>query len=205
MRVLLDGTQCTFSADSIGAAIEQGVHEAQSHGRIVVQINVDDKPMELQQLQDEGFIQQTASEVSITSLTEQELLLSTLDLGQSAIEVAQGHFTKAAELIQSGKTPVAMNEMSQGIELWKTVEETVFREAVTKIDHPEVKKELGMHVESLRGALETIQKAITAKDLVSLGDTLLYEFPDTSRNWARFLGRCAEHVGAFGNQEEASK
>ena len=191
MRVLLDGTKCMFSADSIASAIEQGVEQAHAQGRIVVQIDVDHQPMELEQLQDEAFTARNAEEVSITSLTEAELLLSSLDLGRSAIEVAQEHFNKAAQMIQSGNTSPGMNEMSQGIDLWKTVEETVFREAVVQIRNSEIQLELNTHVENLRKALETIQTSINAGDLVSLGDSLLYEFPDTSREWSEFLGRCA--------------
>ncbi|MAJ46515.1 MAG: hypothetical protein CBC35_04315 [Planctomycetes bacterium TMED75] len=194
MRVLLDGTQCMFSADSIAAAIEQGVEQAHAQGRIVVQVDVDHQPMELEQLQDEAFTAGTADEVSITSLTEAELLLSSLDLGRSAIEVAQDHFNKAAQMIQSGNTSPGMNELSQGIDLWKTVEETVFREAVVQIRDSEIQLELNTHVENLRKALETIQASINAGDLVSLGDSLLYEFPDTSREWSDFLGRCALHL-----------
>jgi hypothetical protein len=194
MRVLLDGTQCSFSAETIATAIEQGVEQAHALGRVVVQIDIDNQTMELEQLQDQGYTSQSAGEISLTSLTEYELLLSSLDLGQSAIEVAQQHFTKAAQLIQTGNTPLAMTEMSQGIELWQTVEETVFREAVPKIQHPDIPQQLEVHVNSLRSALSTVQTAMNAGDMVSLGDILLYEFPETSQEWARFLENCAVHL-----------
>lgn len=202
MHVLLDGTKCTFAADSIAAAIEQAVEQAHALGRIVVQVDVDHQPMELEQLQDQAFTAGTADEISITSLTEAELLLSSLDLGRSAIEVAQDHFNKAAQMIQLGNTSPGMNELSQGIDLWKTVEETVFREAVVQIRNSEIQLELNTHVENLRKALETIQTSINAGDLVSLGDSLLYEFPDTSREWSDFLGRCALHLTEDQTSEE---
>lgn len=194
MRVLLDGTKCTFSAETIATAIEQGVEQAHSLGRVVVQIEVDKQTMELEQLQDQNYTKQRASEVSLTSLTEHELLLSSLDLGQNAIEVAQEHFTRAAQLIQTGNTPLAMQEMSHGIELWQTVEETVFREAVPQIGHPDIPSKLEIHISNLRTALSTVQSAINTGDMVSLGDILLYEFPDTSREWARFLESCAAYL-----------
>ena len=191
MRVLLDGTKCTFSADTIAKAIEQGVEQAHALGRVVVQVEVDAQPLELEQLQDQAYTSRAAGEVCLTSLTEQELLLSSLDLGQNAIEVAQEHFTKAARLIQTGNTPEAMQEMSQAIDLWQTVEETVFREAVPQIRQPEIDRQLEIHIGNLRSALSTVQTAINAGDMESLGDILLYEFPDTSREWTRFLEGCA--------------
>ena len=194
MRILLDGTKCTFSAETIATAIEQGVEQAHSLGRVVVQIDVDDRTMELEQLRDSAFTSQGAREISITSLTERELLLSSLDLGQSAIEVAQIHFTKAAQLIQSGNTQDAMKEMSEGIELWQTVEQTVFRETVPQIGHPDIPEQLEAHVRTLRSALSTLQTAITGGDMVSLSDILLYEFPETSQEWARFLASCATQL-----------
>ena len=189
MRILFDGTPCTFSADTIGEAVAQGTEHANSAGRVIIEISVDGQTLDIEDGIQEDAV---AEEISFTSLTPDELLLATLELGERAIESAQENFNRAAQLIQSGDRAQAHLELKQGIDLWKTVEETVFREIIPEIPHQD--KALGDRVSELRNSLDAIMTAIANNDVAALSDTLLYEFPRTSAGCASFLKQCSETV-----------
>ena len=200
MRILLDGTECPGAADSVGAAVELGMDEAREQGRVVVQIDVDGRTLAMEQLQDAGFLSGGAELVEVTSLTEREMLLAALELGRNAIEVSQVHFTRSAELIQAGDRPAALAELGTGIELWRTVEGTVFRDAVPKVPLASLEARLETHLAELRTALETMSTAVGTGDLVALSDALMYEFPRTSATWTEFLGECIRSVEEQGTR-----
>ncbi|MEC8734642.1 MAG: hypothetical protein VXX86_06680, partial [Planctomycetota bacterium] len=188
------------AADSIGAAMELGMDQARDRGRVVVQIDVDGRPIAMEQLRDEGFLSEGAELVEVTSLTEREMLLAALELGRNAIEVSQVHFTRSAELIQAGDRPAALAELGTGIELWRTVEGTVFRDAVPKVPLASLEARLETHLAELRTALETMSTAVGTGDLVALSDALMYEFPRTSATWTEFLGECMRSVEEQGTR-----
>ena len=201
MRILLDGTECAGAADSVGAAVGLGMDEARDRGRVVVQIDVDGRTLAIEQLHDAGFLSGGAEVVEVTSLTEREMLLAALELGRNAIEVSQGHFTRSAELIQAGDQATALVELGNGIELWRTIEETVFRDAVPRVPLASLEARLGTHLAELRTALETMSTAVGTGDLVALSDALMYEFPRTSATWTEFLGECMRSVEKHGTSK----
>lgn len=180
--------------------MELGMDQARDRGRVVVQIDVDGRPIAMDQLRDEGFLSEGAELVEVTSLTEREMLLAALELGRNAIEVSQVHFTRSAELIQAGDRPAALAELGTGIELWRTVEGTVFRDAVPKVPLASLEARLETHLAELRTALETMSTAVGTGDLVALSDALMYEFPRTSATWTEFLGECMRSVEEQGTR-----
>jgi hypothetical protein len=188
----MDGTTCAFSARTIGEAIERATDHAQTIGRVLIEVDVDGRTLDADDLDEADSLGVSPEEIAFTSLSPEELLLATLDLGEQAIESAQVSFKQAAELIQSGDTDRAFGELKQGIDLWKTVEETVFREAIPEV--PGHEKALEERIAELRHSFDSIKRAIATSDLAALSDALLYEFPQTSSECASLLKECSETV-----------
>ncbi|HAW94915.1 MAG: hypothetical protein CMJ33_06250 [Phycisphaerae bacterium] len=197
MRILIDGQDSGLSAETIPEALKQGMDAVDSTGRIVVEIALDGSPLDAEQLESGAYETSAAETLSLMSLAPNELLLATFELGRNAIDAAQKHFHSAAEMIQAGDDAGAMNELHEGIELWCTIDQTVFREAVPKIAElggDQTPDGLERHVGELKDALESIKSAIESSDFAGLSDALMYEFPETSAGWSTFLGNCSQVV-----------
>ena len=191
MRILLDGTPCELQVGSIRDAVEQVTEQALASGRVIIQVDVDGREMD-------------PGELAFSSLTPDELLLATFELGEQAIESAQTSFEQAATLIQSGEGEKALDELRKGIDLWKTVEETVLREAVPELEGQEAALE--DRIEDLRASLNSIREAMMSRDMTALSDALLYEFPRTSAECSSFLKECSDSIntGRTGDQESSA-
>ena len=197
MRILIDGQDSGLSAETIPEALKQGMDAVDSTGRIVVEIALDGSPLDAEQLESGAYETSAAETLSLMSLAPNELLLATFELGRNAIDAAQKHFHSAAEMIQAGDDAGAMNELHEGIELWCTIDQTVFREAVPKIAElggDQTPDGLERHVGELKDALESIKSAIESSDFAGLSDALMYEFPETSAGWSTFPGNCSQVV-----------
>ena len=196
MRIVIDGQDSGLSAETVSEALRQGMEAVDSTGRIVIEIALDGSPLDGKQLESGAYENTTAETISLTSLAPNQLLLATFELGRNAIEAAQKHFHSAAEMIQSGNDAGAMHELHEGIELWCTIDQTVFRDAVPKISElggDQTPEGLERHVGELKDAW-SIRNAIESSDFAGLSDALMYEFPETSAGWSTFLGNCSRVV-----------
>lgn len=204
MRILIDGHDSGLTAETVPEALERGMNAVDSSGRIVVEIALDDQPLDAEELGNGSYENLSAKTVALTSLAPNDLLLATFELGRNAIEAAQQHFHAAAKMIQSGNDANAMNELHEGIDLWCTIDQTVFREAVPRIadfGDDQTPDGLERHVQELKDALESIRAAIESSDFAGLSDALMYEFPETSAGWSKFLGHCSEVVTNHSEKE----
>jgi hypothetical protein len=200
MRITLDGSQCeNLNPTTIAEAIEGGCERAHQLGRVVVQIDVDDRTVDPSELGDPEFTTGTADAVALTSLEPSEVLVVSLDLGRKAIEAANEQFGLAARALQAGDTAAATPLLQEGLELWQTLDEHVLREAVPTIlanaPGAPTTEVFGSLVGELETALKTIKQAIAAGDFTALSDCLLYEFPETTGRWNDFLTKCSEALG----------
>ena len=204
MRILLDGTPCELQVGSIRDAVEQVTEQALASGRVIIQVDVDGREMDLDELEGGLDGMNLPGELAFSSLTPDELLLATFELGEQAIASAQTSFEQAATLIQSGEGEKALDELRKGIDLWKTVEETVLREAVPELEGQEAALE--DRIEDLRASLNSIREAMMSRDMTALSDALLYEFPRTSAECSSFLKECSDSIntGRTGDQESSA-
>ncbi len=200
MRITLDGSQCEdLNPTTVAEAIEGGCARAHQLGRIVVQIEVDDRTLDAAELGDPIITAGTAEAVALTSMEPTEVLKATLDLGRNAVEAANEQFAEAARHLQAGETAQATAPLQEGLELWQTLDEHVLREAVPAVlasgPNAPTEEAFGRLVAELEIALKTIKQAVASGDLTALSDCLLYEFPETTKSWIEFLTRCSNALG----------
>jgi len=203
MRITLDGNPCDCpQATTVGEAVESACQTAHQQGRIVVQVDVDGRTLDAVELGDPDMTGATAETVDLTSLEPRQVLAASLDLGLHAIEAANEQFAAAAHALQSGSAPDATAPLQEGLQLWQTLDEHVLREAVPTILHtmmePADAEEFEGLVKSLHAELASMHGALTTGDPSSLGDALLYEFPETAARWRTFFERCAVAVRESG-------
>ena len=106
MRTTLDGQPCDFNATSAAEAIDRASTMAADAGRLVIQINVDDRALTEAEIANRADLSDSVQHIEITSLEPQQLLAKTLALGAETIQAAGDLFAQAAASIQSG----AVNE-----------------------------------------------------------------------------------------------
>ena len=209
MRITLDGNPCDCpQATTVGEAVESACQTAHQQGRIVVQVDVDGRTLDAAELADPQTNGATAESVALTSLEPRQVLAASLDLGLHAIEAANEQFAIAAHALQSGSAADATAPLQEGLQLWQTLDEHVLREAVPTILHtmmePSDAEQFEGLVKSLHSELASLHAALTSGDPSSLGDALLYEFPETAARWKAFFDRCAEAVKQSGTGETES-
>ena len=197
MHITLDGNTCEdLEASTIGEAIEVACNRAHEAGRIVVQVDVDDRTLDASELGDPQITSGTAGKVALTSLEPRAVLRASVDLGINAVEAANERFRTAAQALQSGKRDDAHEPLQEGLELWQTLDEHVLREAIPTvlmtIAGTPGQEAFGALVEELEQALSTIRAAMVAGDGAALSDSLLYEFPGTAERWKDFFSKCLE-------------
>ena len=203
MRITLDGSHCeNLNPATIGEAIESGVQRAHELGRVVVQIDVDERTLDAAELGDPSITAGTAEAVALTSLAPGEVLLASLELGRNAIEAANEQFALAAHALQGGEAENAVAPLQEGLELWQTLDQHVFRETVPTVlsGTPGAPAEGDFNglVAELEQALQTIKQVLASGDLTALSDCLLYEFPQTTTRWDEFLTECTNALQSAG-------
>ena len=203
MRITLDGNTCEdLDASTIAEAIEGGCTLAHEAGRIVVQVDVDERTLDVAELGDPEFTGGRAETVALTSLEPREVLLASLELGTNAVDAANERFALAAHALQAGNAGEAAAPLQEGLELWQTLDEHVLREAVPTVLNSTpgapTHDEFNALVQALEEALATIRQAIGSGDSSALSDSLLYEFPETATRWTDFFSKCTKALDGSG-------
>ncbi len=191
MQVYLDERQCDVSAECVGEAILAGAALAETHGRMIVEVEVDGTRWTERELGAPERANFIAEEVRLTSADPVELVSSTFTDAADALDEADALHREAAELIQLDQQRKAMEKLGQALSIWMAVQQTVEKGAtLMQVDLDDVKlseSTAQSAVEQLGIQLNAIKAAVEMEDPVQLSDSLLYELPDVVEQWRSLL------------------
>lgn len=193
LRIWIDDQPCDVSAANPLAAVNAAATVAQSRGRMIVDITLDGVPVDISDLETSvraGASLAAEHEIRITTAEPADLVSQVLRDAAGALEEADALQQSAAESIQAGRLPQAMESLSAALGIWSSVQQALAVGAqVPGLDlmaelasdhHQQALARLNTHLRAIRQALE-------ARDPVGLSDTLLYDLPDVVVQWRSLL------------------
>jgi hypothetical protein len=192
LRIVIDDQPCEIAAGAYMQAVNAAAAVVQERGRMIIEVAIDGETVELCELEklDTNCQSTTTSEIQITTAEPVELVGQVLKDAAAALEEADSLQQSAAESIQAGKLPQAMQSLSIALGIWSSVQQALAVGAqVPGLDlvvelasdhHQQAVERLNTHLRAIRAALES-------RDPVGLSDTLLYDLPDVVVQWRSLL------------------
>ncbi|MEE2895665.1 MAG: hypothetical protein VX726_07970 [Planctomycetota bacterium] len=191
MRVLIDDSPCDTEATTIGEAVAAAAEAAERAGRLVCEVLVDGALLSEEELQQSATLARAASEVQLVTTTMDALLKDVFVPAAEALSETAVAQQEAAELIQSGRIAEGMNSLRGVMETWVSIREAVEKGLVLAdleaedlvvdgIALPEAIGRLGVRLGGLKSA-------IANEDVSATCDCLLYDLPESTREWTTVL------------------
>jgi hypothetical protein len=200
MRILLDDRVCELDAPSIGAAVAAVADLAERDGRKIIEVFVDGEAWGDKELGDVVRLADAADEVRVTSVRPAELVRETFLHAASALLEAETLQRNAAKLLQADQTRDGFDALMQALSIWVNIHKaTVQGLQFGQLDPRSVETAEGSFddaVTDLNQRLSGLRDAMQNQDIVAVCDTLLYEFPVTTRRWASLLAELARRADA---------
>ena len=195
MRVLLDDQPCTTEVTTIGEAVAVAADAAEQAGRLVVEVRVDGTPLSEEELQEHGRLESGADEVQLLTTTMNALLGETFTHAAEALVEADAIQQQAAEQMQAGNPADGMQRLLEALEIWGGIRDAVVKGlALADISPEEIRiEEVGLPdaIGALQVRLGGLKAAMVAEDVAATCDCLLYDLPESTREWTTILAGLA--------------
>lgn len=205
MRVWLDETECDFHPDSVAQAIEYGAEVAERQGRLIIDVQVDGASWTESQIEQSRQLAAPAEEVRMLSSDPVELVRHTWSDAAEALAEADARQREAAHMIQADRNTEAMEQLSEVIDVWGSVQKAVSlgsQALAIDLDQESIEgTPVTEYVERLGQQLRTLRDALQQEDPIGVSDTLLYDLPQTIADWRELLSHL--HDRAERRDEEA--
>ena len=191
MQILLDEVPCNVDAGTVGEAIESASDLARQRGRLIVDVTVDGSRLTEADLASSRCHRETAEIIRFTSADPAEIVTHTFQDAEEALTEADELQREAAELLQSDMHTVAMDKLNEAIAIWLSVQEALAKGAqVMGLDLDTVHVDgtpVPEVIQRLNERLKTVRRSLQERDVITLADTLLYEFPQVVEQWRGLL------------------
>lgn len=125
MRVMLDDTPLEVARPTLACAIETGIEQARSAGRIVIEIALDGEALTDEQLGSPSEEEMPGAEVALKTAEPIALVRTTLMESRDALADAIHMQKQAAAMIHAGQTREAMDSLGEALGLWQAVQQVV--------------------------------------------------------------------------------
>ncbi|MEY3022997.1 MAG: hypothetical protein RIS86_2195 [Planctomycetota bacterium] len=203
MRITLDDFETTLQARTVGAALEEAAGIVGRNGRMIVEVEVDGAAWTEEDLANPEFASRPAGELRIGTAHPAELLRDTFAHAAEAVLNAEEIQRNAAKLLQANRTREGFDGLLQALAIWGSAQTAVSRGLELGVLSRESVGARGIDLDGAIAALDarlrTLRDAMAAADQTAVSDCLLYEFPETSRRFAKLLadlaGEAARVVG----------
>ena len=198
MRVVIDEQVTDMQPGSVAEAISEAAANAEQNGRMIVEVIVDGERWNNEQLNSPEAANTEAQEIRLESAEPRQLVAGTFADAAEALLQADDLQQQAANDIQSGQNEPAMEKLNEAISIWMSVRQAVAQGSqLVGLDLENITVEGTPVLESVEGLNEHLRQmrdALTNNDLVNVSDTLLYELPDTVRQWRSILTDLQQRV-----------
>lgn len=198
MRLLVDEREVRLDRPTLAAAIAAGAGDAESRGRIVVEIKADGVTLAERDIESAPDVPGTFREIALTTASKEELAAGVLRAAEAALAdlgAAQRH---VAEQILATKLEPAAAGLQEVIAVWQGVRDATDQVCILlATDLPtlaaDARKagEARSAIDGLAEALGRVRASVQAQDWSELADILTDELTDLSRIWQGLLGAIA--------------
>lgn len=200
MPIFLDDYAVDLEGDSLGAVLASAKRQLEPHGRVVVEVRLNDRLLTADQIAQAHGTAVEGQEVKLYSADPRQLARATLEAVREHLAQARQYQEDAADLLQQDEARQAMGKIGQAVEVWLQAQQAVAHSAAM------VGIELGRLgangrpfeelTQDLIQKLQTLKVLITSQDTVALADTLAYEWPQAIEQWDALIADLIERIEA---------
>lgn len=206
MKATLDGQELTVPSPTLAAAIDAAAQQARQAGRIIIEVALDGRPLEgdeLERLADDQHA--SADHVAITSADAASLVRVTLFDAADAMEHARDEHAACAAMIHKGQVAQAMEALAELLTTWQAVRQALIQGGAA-VDRPLAgylpdPATLGDRTDALSALLESLKQAVADDDLATVADLLEDDFTEEAQRWAQTLRTIAQAMRPAGTNE----
>lgn len=201
MRLLVDEREVRLDRPTLAAAISAGAGDAESRGRIVVEVRADGVTLAERDIESAPDVPGSFKEISVTTVSRGELASGVLLAAAAALgdlETAQRHV--ADQIVATRLEPAAAG-LQEVLTVWQSVREACDQVCVLLgVDLHELAAGAGAPdagrgaLEGLTAALAGVRASVQAQDWSGLADILTDELTDLAAEWRDLLGAISEVV-----------
>ncbi len=190
MKVLLDDMPCEVKATTVGEALDAAAALAEQRGRLIVDVTVDGTRWTESDLTSPDCTTARAEIIRFTSAAPNELVRQTFADAADALIDADDLQRETAELLQADRRAASLDKLNDAISIWLQVQEAIVKGSQLvglNLDEVALPRPIGESIDILNQRLEAVHGALAGEDVISLADTLLYEFPEVVEEWRCIL------------------
>ncbi len=199
MKVFLDDAELTVKDPTLASALAAGTTACTERGRIIIEVWADGAPAPDEHLTSPPATKPYADEVRFISAEPKSLVRTVLLDVSDALTSTRDTQRKAADLLQTGETGPALQNLGESLQTWETVRRAVDEgcalldiptdgDAATGLD--------GALVNDLADKLSAIRDALGREDWSLLGDLLAYDLDEHVDRWQTELRRLADGIAS---------
>lgn len=192
MAIYLDEQELTLDATSIKDVIQAANAQANSQGRIVVEVSLGGTVIpasELEARQDEAL--PTGQDICLLSSKPSELAIDTLNQCTLALDEARKVTAEAAQLLQQDNINGAIEQIAMSVNIWQQVQAVVSQSTqltgidlnTRQLDGEPINDIIQQHV----GHLTELRDLLQSRDTLGLADVLTYEWPGVLDRWQQLI------------------
>ncbi|MFG0328539.1 MAG: hypothetical protein ACF8PN_01460 [Phycisphaerales bacterium] len=198
MQVFLDDRPLETDATTLTDALESARGAAESEGRLIVDVLLDNEPLDESQIVEAAEYDLGAAELKCYSVEPYSFVRQTFDQVVAALDQISALQRDTAEKIQAGDLKAAMEQLGATIELWDHAQMGVQGgAALVGLDLDAVRTDDGSITEAIQelaDRLRDIRSAVESGDWVALSDCLGYEMGPVSEQWRGMLNELSRRV-----------
>lgn len=198
MRILLDDRETGLHATTVREALEAASTEATRAGRMVIEVFVDGIAWSEDDIASASHIGRGAEEIRFSTAHPAELLRDTFVHAAEAILNAEEIQRSAAKLMQADRAREGFSKLLEALAIWGSVQTAVVRGLELGVVSRDEVRARGIDLDGalagLDARLRALRDAMVSQDTTAVSDCLLYEFPATSRDFAKTLAALAEEA-----------
>lgn len=211
MIAKLDGRDLTIDEPTLASALEAARAAALQAGRVIIEVELDGRPVPEDQLSTPGTSPMPNSEVRFMTAEPRALVRTTMLEIADIMPRLREEQQRAAEHLQRGQMQEAFDSLKEVLGVWDAVRRAVdegpallnipleqilvSKQGVPSNDRSEQAELVIGHVGRLSDVLSDVKTSLESQDWATLSDLLSGELDEAGARWEQILKDMAAHIG----------